>query len=68
MRRAIAELGGTMPEDLPTAENTKYLESTEKYREEAARCAKSETQEGRRKRVVPSLVSFQPYILLMFSP
>ncbi len=32
MRRAIAELGGTMPEDLPTAESIKKLEHSEKKR------------------------------------
>jgi len=30
VRRAIAELGGTMPEDLPAAESIKKLESAEK--------------------------------------
>lgn len=32
VRRAIAELGGTMPEDLPTAESIKKLERAEKKR------------------------------------
>lgn len=32
VRRAIAELGGTMPEDLPTAESIKKLERVEKKR------------------------------------
>jgi DNA-damage-inducible protein D len=32
VRRAIAELGGTMPENLPTAESIKKLESAEKKR------------------------------------
>ncbi len=32
VRRAIAELGGTMPEDLPTAESIKKLENAEKKR------------------------------------
>lgn len=32
VRRAIAALGGTMPEDLPTAESIKKLESAEKKR------------------------------------
>ncbi len=32
VRRAIAELGGTMPEDLPTAESIKTLERAEKKR------------------------------------
>lgn len=32
VRRAIAELGGTMPEDLPTADSIKKLESAEKKR------------------------------------
>ena len=32
VRRAIAELGGTMPEDLPTAERIKKLERAEKKR------------------------------------
>ncbi len=31
-RRAIAELGGTMPEDLPTADSIKKLERAEKKR------------------------------------
>jgi len=32
VRQAIAELGGTMPEDLPTAESIKKLENAEKKR------------------------------------
>jgi DNA-damage-inducible protein D len=32
VRRAIAELGGTMPENLPTAESIKKLERAEKKR------------------------------------
>lgn len=32
VRRAIAELGGTMPEDLPTAESIKKLQTAEKKR------------------------------------
>ncbi len=32
VRRAIAELGGTMPEDLPTTKNIKKLKHTEKKR------------------------------------
>lgn len=32
VRRAIAELGGTMPEDMPTAESIKKLERAEKKR------------------------------------
>jgi DNA-damage-inducible protein D len=32
VRRAIAELGGTMPEDLPTADSIKKLERAEKKR------------------------------------
>lgn len=32
VRRAIAELGGTMPEDLPTADSIKKLETAEKKR------------------------------------
>ena len=32
VRRAIAELGGTMPEDLPTAESIRKLENAEKKR------------------------------------
>ena len=32
VRRAISELGGTMPEDLPTADSIKKLESAEKKR------------------------------------
>jgi DNA-damage-inducible protein D len=32
VRRAIAEVGGTMPEDLPTAESIKKLEHAEKKR------------------------------------
>jgi len=32
MRRAIAELGGTMPKNLPTAESIKKLENAEKKR------------------------------------
>ena len=32
VRRAIEELGGTMPEDLPTVESIKKLETSEKKR------------------------------------
>jgi DNA-damage-inducible protein D len=32
VRRAIAELGGTMPEDLPNAESIKKLERAEEKR------------------------------------
>jgi len=32
VRRAIAELGGTMPEDLPSANSIKKLERAEKKR------------------------------------
>jgi len=32
VRKAIQELGGTMPEDLPTAESIKKLERAEKKR------------------------------------
>lgn len=32
VRQAIAELGGTMPEDLPTVESIKKLERAEKKR------------------------------------
>ncbi len=32
VRRAIAELGGTMPEDLPSADSIKKLERAEKKR------------------------------------
>jgi DNA-damage-inducible protein D len=37
VRRAIAELGGTMPEDLPTADSIKKLERAEKKRLESGK-------------------------------
>lgn len=42
VRRAIAELGGTMPEDLPTADSIKKLERAEKKRLGAGKTPKSD--------------------------
>ncbi|MFZ4814674.1 MAG: DNA damage-inducible protein D [Phototrophicaceae bacterium] len=46
VRRAIAELGGTMPEDLPTADSIKKLERTEKKRLAAPKNSRKRDQEG----------------------
>ena len=43
VRRAIQELGGTMPEDLPTANSIKKLEREEKKR---LKSTKPDTNEG----------------------
>lgn len=44
VRRAIAELGGTMPEDLPTAESIKKLERAEKKRLAAPKKSKKDDE------------------------
>lgn len=46
VRRAIAELGGTMPEDLPTAESIKKLESAEKKRLAAPKAKRKNNEES----------------------
>lgn len=46
VRRAIAELGGTMPEDLPTAESIKKLESAEKKRLAAPKAKRKKDEES----------------------
>jgi DNA-damage-inducible protein D len=46
VRRAIAELGGTMPEDLPTAESIKKLESAEKKRLAAPKAKRKKNEEN----------------------
>jgi DNA-damage-inducible protein D len=46
VRRAIAELGGTMPEDLPTAESIKKLERAEKKRLAAPKKPKKDDEEA----------------------
>jgi DNA-damage-inducible protein D len=46
VRRAIAELGGTMPEDLPTAESIKKLESAEKKRLAAPKAKRKKGEES----------------------
>ncbi|MEP7285520.1 MAG: DNA damage-inducible protein D [Chloroflexota bacterium] len=45
VRRAIQELGGTMPEDLPTADSIKKLKSEEKKRLNAPKQQQSEKDE-----------------------
>lgn len=45
-RRAIAELGGTMPEDLPTADSIKKLESAEKKRLAAPKAKRKKGDES----------------------
>ena len=47
VRRAIAELGGTMPEDLPTAESIKKLESAEKKRLAAPKSKHKKDEESK---------------------
>lgn len=46
VRRAIAELGGTMPEDLPTADSIKKLESAEKKRLAAPKAKRKKDEES----------------------
>lgn len=46
VRRAIAELGGTMPEDLPTANSIKKLERTGKKRLAAPKSKSTKANEG----------------------
>lgn len=46
VRRAIAELGGTMPENLPTAESIKTLERAEKKRLAAPKSKGKKANEG----------------------
>jgi len=46
VRRAIAELGGTMPEDLPAADSIKKLESAEKKRLAAPKAKRKKDEES----------------------
>jgi DNA-damage-inducible protein D len=46
VRRAIAELGGTMPEDLPSADSIKKLERTEKKRLTAPQTKRKKDKEN----------------------
>jgi DNA-damage-inducible protein D len=46
VRRAIAELGGTMPEDLPVADSIKKLERAEKKRLSAPKTKSQKNEEG----------------------
>jgi DNA-damage-inducible protein D len=46
VRRAIAELGGAMPEDLPTAESIKKLESAERKRLAAPKAKRKKDEES----------------------
>ena len=46
MRRAIAELGGTMPEALPPADSIKKLERAEKKRLTAPKLKDKKAHEG----------------------
>lgn len=46
VRRAIAELGGTMPEDLPSADSIKKLERTEKKRLAAPKTKRKKDEEN----------------------
>jgi DNA-damage-inducible protein D len=46
VRRAIAELGGTMPEDLPSADSIKKLESAEKKRLAAPKTRRKKNDEN----------------------
>jgi DNA-damage-inducible protein D len=46
VRRAIAELGGTMPEDLPTADSIKKLESAAKKRLAAPKAKRKKGEES----------------------
>jgi DNA-damage-inducible protein D len=46
VRRAIAELGGTMPEDLPSADSIKKLERAEKKRLDAPKTKRKKGEDS----------------------
>lgn len=65
----VATTNRKMLEAIVSAERQASEDYTQRAKEaEVARCAKSETQERGRKRVVPSSSQFQPYIPLMLFP